>query len=115
MHTTRHRLHATLAAGLTAAALIGSQTLAVLDRTVTAQPVTFGNPALTPSVAAASLSTGMPTRPGKKAKTTATADANGAGAYATPTGKPKPSLNISDSNDIQPAPVQPAPFSLSSR
>ena len=112
-HFTRHRFHVALATGLTMAVLIGAQTVAVLDRSVSARQVTFGNPTVTPPAAAAL--NGTPTKPGKKPKTTPTPAANAVSADASPVGNPKPSLNISDSSGVQTAPVQPAPFSLSSR
>jgi hypothetical protein len=105
-----HRARVALATGLTIAALIGSQTLAVLDRTVSAKPVQIGHPTVTPAVA------GTPVKPGKKPKASATpAPSLNISADDNPTAPAGPSLNISDNGGIQPAPQQPAPFSLSSR
>jgi len=101
----RPRVRAALATGLTVVILIGSQTLAILDRTVSAKPVVIGHP--TP------VATGVP---GKKPKIPATpAPSLNIQPDDDPTEPAGPSLNISDGGGIQPALDQPAPFTLSSR
>jgi len=106
---SHYRARVALATGLTMVSLIGSQTLAILDRAANTKPVQIGHTTSTPTTS------GTP-KPATKPKNPATpAPSLNIEVVDSPTSQPKPSLNVSNSGSVQPAPRQPAPFSLSSR